>query len=78
MMWGGGGMLFGLIMMLVVIAAIVAVVVLVVRILGGAGSSTARPSGKTPADILEERFARGEIDGEEFQERWRVLAREPS
>ncbi len=78
MMWGGGwgGMLFGLIMMLLVIAAIVAVVVLVVRILGGAGSSTAKPSGKTPADILEERFARGEIDAEEFEERRRVLAKE--
>ncbi len=78
MMWGGGwgGMLFGLIMLVLVIAAIVAVVVLVVRILGGAGSSTAKPSGKTPADILEERFARGEIDAEEFEERRRVLAKE--
>ena len=78
MMWGGGwgGMLFGLIMMLLVIAAIVAVVVLVVRILGGTGSGTAKPSGKTPTDILEERFARGEIDAEEFEERRRVLAKE--
>lgn len=77
-MWGGGwgGMFFGLIMMLLVIAAIVAVVVLVVRVLGGAGSGTARPSGKTPTDILEERFARGEIDAEEFEERRRVLAKE--
>ena len=78
MMWGGGwgGMLFGLVMMLLVIAAIVAVVVLVVRLLGGAGSSIARLSGKTPTDILEERFARGEIDAEEFEERRRVLAKE--
>ena len=77
-MWGGGwgGMLFGLIMMLLVIAAIVAVVVLVVRVLGGAGSGIAKSSGKTPADILEERFARGEIDSEEFEERRRVLAKE--
>ena len=77
-MWGGGwgGMLFGLIMMLLVIAAIVAVVVLVVRVLARAGSGTAKPSGKTPTDILEERFARGEIDSEEFEERRRVLAKE--
>jgi putative membrane protein len=77
-MWGGGwgGMLFGLIMMLLVIAAIVAVVVLVVRMLAGAGSGIAKPSGKTPTDILEERFARGEIDAEEFEERRRVLAKE--
>ena len=78
MMWGGGwgGMVFGLVMMLLVIAAIVAVVVLVVRVLARAGSGTAKPSGKTPTDILEERFARGEIDSEEFEERRRVLAKE--
>ena len=77
-MWGGGwgGMLFGLIMLLLVIAAIVAVVVLVVRFMAGSGSGTAKPSGKTPADILEERFARGEIDAEEFEERRRVLVKD--
>jgi putative membrane protein len=77
-MWGGGGggMLFGLIMMLLVIAAIAAAVVLVVRVLGGAGSGTTKPSGKTPADILEERFARGEIDAAEFEERRRALAKD--
>jgi len=77
-MWGGGwgGMFFGLIMMLLVIAAIVAVVVLVVRVLGGGGFGTGKPSGKTPTDILEERFARGEIDAAEFEERRRVLTKE--
>jgi putative membrane protein len=76
-MWGGGwgGMMFGFFMMLLVIAAIVAVVVLVVRVLGGAGTVTGKPAGKTSSEILDERFARGEIDSAEFEERRRVLAK---
>ena len=76
-MWGGGwgGMFFGFFMMLLVIAAIAAAVVLVARFLGGAGPGGAAPSGKTPLDILEERFARGEIDTQEFEERRRALAK---
>ena len=79
MMWSGGwyGMFFGPLIMIVFIAAIVAVVVLVVRRLGGFGQSAAMPShdapGKMPLDILKERFARGEIDKEEFEERRHVL-----
>ena len=48
------------------------IVVLLVRWLVG-GRSAADSRGKTPVDILKERFARGEIDKEEFEERRRVL-----
>jgi putative membrane protein len=70
------GMIFGPIMMITVLATVVVVVVLLVRWLGGSGHGAAphSPPAKTPLDILKERFARGEIDREEFEERRRVLA----
>ena len=79
-MWGGGwyGMIFGPLMMIVVIAAIVVVVVLLVRWLGGPGTGAgpASPAGsETRAlDVLKERFARGEIDADEYQERKRIIS----
>ena len=77
-MWGGGwyGMLFGPLMMIVFVAGIVVVAVLVVRWIGGPGHGVgAGPpaAGRTPIDLLKERFARGEIDRDEFEERRRVL-----
>ena len=75
-MWGGGWWMFlGPLMMILFIAAIVAAVVLIVRWLGGSphGAAPLSPPGRAPLDILKERFARGEIDKEEFEERRRVL-----
>ena len=81
--WHGGGdwghMMFGPLMMLVFVAVIIVVVVLAVRWLGGAGHGAAvgphTRSGKTPIFILEERFASGEIDRDEFEERRRILSK---
>ena len=76
-MWNGGwqGWFMGPLMMILFIAIVVALVVLLVRWLGGSGHGGAAhpPPGRTPLDILRERFARGEIDREEFEERRRVL-----
>ena len=75
-MWGGGWwMLFGPLMMILFFAAIIVVVVLVVRGLGGSGRGGALypPPGETPLDILKYRFAHGEIDKDEFEERRHAL-----
>ena len=73
--YGWHGWFFGPIMMIVFIAVAVVVVVTLVRWFGGQGHSPPpySPPMKTPLDILKERFARGEIDKEEFEERRRLL-----
>jgi len=75
-MWGGGwyGMIFGPLVMIFIFAAIIVVAVLAIRWLSGTGPSQGQSrNGKTAVDILEERFARGEIDAGELQERKRIL-----
>ena len=65
--WGWGHMAFGGLMMLLFWAGLIAVVVLAVRWLGGAGHGPT--GGKTARHILDERFAGGEIDKDEYEER---------
>jgi putative membrane protein len=72
-MGGWGGMIFGPIMMIVFIALIVGAVVLVIRWTGLGGSSVAGGANKA-RHILDERFARGEIDKDDYEERKRVLS----
>ncbi|NQV85163.1 MAG: SHOCT domain-containing protein [Rhodospirillales bacterium] len=69
--WGHG--LFGPLLMILVIGGIVATVVLLTRKRcthrhGGHG-----PRGKSPQDILKERYARGEMTTKEFEERRKIL-----
>ena len=80
MMWGGGwfGMLFGILSMFLILVAIVGGFALVARWFGAArheGHPPQHPySSREPLDILKERYARGEIDKDEFEERRRVLS----
>ncbi len=80
MMWGPDGgwwWLGGILMMLVFWGGLAALVVYAIR---EWGRRTNQPGTNQPATprsdaraILEERFARGEISKEEFEERRRVL-----
>ncbi len=72
--WGWGGMILGPILMILFIAAAVTVVVLVLRALGVGTSRPAAREGRTALDILDERFARGEIDKDDYEERKRTLS----
>lgn len=73
---GGWPMIFGALMMILVLAAVIAVVVLLVRAFtsGGHAAPPTRSSGRSALDILDERYARGEIDQEEYQQRKKDLA----
>jgi putative membrane protein len=75
MMWGWGwyGMIFGPLFMILVLALVITVAVLLVRWLAGPWPTHQPPPSRTALDILKERFARGEIDKEEFEERRRIL-----
>lgn len=78
MWWNGGwyGMVFGPLFMVLVLAVVIAIAVLLVRWLGGPYRETPvrnTPPVRTPLDILKERFARGEIDKDEFEDRRRIL-----
>ena len=69
MMWGGGwfAMALGQVFTFVILATLVALVVLAARRAGG------KARDRAPIDILKERFARGEIDKAEFEDRRRTL-----
>lgn len=71
----GGGMGFGGIGMLVFWGLLIAGVVLIARwLIGGGSSGSVFPSrGKAAADILAERYAKGEIDKDEFEQKRRDL-----
>lgn len=75
--WGGGHMIFGGLMMIAFWGGIIVLIVFLVRWLGdriGSGRESRPTPHRSPHEILQERFARGEIDKEEYEERRKVLS----
>ncbi|OGA02656.1 MAG: hypothetical protein A3I00_03130 [Betaproteobacteria bacterium RIFCSPLOWO2_02_FULL_64_12] len=69
--FGGGGMGIG---MLLFWGLIIAAIVMLVRGFGtGSTGRTANVSDRTPLDILRERYAKGEIEKSDFEQRKREL-----
>lgn len=77
--WDGGwyGMILGPLFMILVLAVPIALAVILARGLGGPWHGTPPSyhphSGSTALEVLKKRYARGEIDKAEFEERRRVL-----
>lgn len=75
--FGGWGMGFGVALMIMFwVLVVVGIVALVRWLLPGPGrdqGGTEPPHGKTPLEILRERYARGEIDRDEFQQKKRDM-----
>jgi putative membrane protein len=65
--------LFHMIIWIVVLIAIVALVVWLVRSLAGPGAHHMPPRRSSGLDVLEERYARGEISRDEYLEKKRDL-----
>lgn len=65
-MWGGGHWIFGGLMMVVFWGLIIGLIVLAVRGFSSRSDSAGPPN---PLDILRERYARGEIDDDEYERR---------
>lgn len=62
----GGGYIWGLIWLLFVVAVVVVALYLVVRLVGDTETGA---TGDDALGVLERRYARGEIDEEEFEQR---------
>lgn len=72
MMYGYGGWWMGL-MMILFWGGLIALIVWAVQATQSQRSGHTSSAGSNAMHILEERFARGEIDHEEFDQRKRVL-----
>ena len=78
--WHNNGWWLGFLMMVLILVAVVLVVWLLTRSVTSGERSQRPPEPRTDLrpdamDILRERFARGEIDAEEFEARRSLLER---
>lgn len=68
--WGWGGMGFG---MLLFWGLLIAAIVMLVKCSRGSGTCGKRDRDKSALDVLKERYARGEIERDEFEQKKRDL-----
>lgn len=71
--FGGWGFGFGWLFMILFGGLVILGIVAIAKWLMGGSGSGGTPAQKTPLQILEERYARGEIDRDEFEQKKRDL-----
>lgn len=74
--WGWAGWVLFVVLTVVFWAAVITAIVLAIRYAGGARNSGSAPppyGPPHPEDVLAERFARGEIDEDEYRRRVMLL-----
>lgn len=69
MMSDGGGMWFGGGFMWILWIVVIAIIAWVLKVLTDSGISNKTSSNNSPLEILKERYARGEIDDQEYERR---------
>ena len=80
-MWGdagfgwGWGMGFGMVGMVFFWGLVIFGIVVLVKRVGGSPASSGTPAPTTALDILDERYARGDIEKPEFEEKKRALGK---
>jgi len=78
MMWGdygwGWSMGFGMIGVVLFWVLVIAGIVILVKWVSGSSSGPSQSLAKTALDILKDRYAGGEIDREEFEQKKRDIA----
>lgn len=74
MNWGGFGWIFMLLFWFLIIFGSVELIRYLVKAEKGNDTDKEKPRDKTPLDILKERYAKGEINKEEFEEKKRGLS----
>lgn len=73
--WG----IVGIVLMILFWTAVILALIAGIRwLLGGRGERTGARPPRTPGEILDERFARGEINADEYQARKRLLEQHES
>lgn len=78
--WGWGGWILMALVMVVFWALVITAIVLAIRYLAGGGTAPGRaggtpqpPAGGRAEDLLAERYARGEIDDDEYRQRLALI-----